>query len=344
MQRKNVKVTFAEAHSILSRVPILKLSGKEIVITGGSGMIASYLVSCLIRVFRTSTANPPRITLLVRDPEAYNLVEFLGEESVSFEVGSLTAWKPSREYDYLIHAASPASPTQYGNPREIDEANLGFLERLQEVGFAKETLLISSGEVYGTTPPNPVPETYQAENLTQGIRANYPVAKLAAEKMLLKAGMEQKTIPKVVRLFHTFGPGMKPNDGRSFADFIWAAAKGDNLFMRSSGDAVRSFLYIEDAIVGILLVLLEGDGGEVYNLGSPENLSILEYAQLVALEAGVCVITNEEEPENNGYTASPIHYLVPDTRKIRNIGWVNEVGTKEGIQRTLTWAKETLAV
>ena len=344
MQGKNVKATFAEARSILSRVPILKLSGKEILITGGSGMIASYLVSCLIRVFRMSSTDPPRITLLVRDPEAYNLVEFLGEESVSFQVGNLTTWKPSRGYDYLIHAASPASPTQYGNPGEIDEANLGFLERLQEVGFAKETLLISSGEVYGSTPPNPVPETYEAENLAQGMRAYYPVAKLAAEKTLFKAGIEERTIPKVVRLFHTFGPGMKPNDGRSFADFIWAAAKGDNLLMRSSGDAVRSFLYIEDAIAGILLVLLEGDAGEVYNLGSPESLSILGYAQLVALEGGVGVITNEEESETHGYTASPIHFLVPDTRKIRNIGWVNVVGTKEGIQRTLTWAKETLAV
>jgi nucleoside-diphosphate-sugar epimerase len=242
----------------------------------------------------------------------------------------------------LIHAASPASPTQYDNPREIEEANQGFLKRLEVVGFPAVSLLISSGEVYGAKPPSPVPETYEAEIQASGIRAAYPDAKLAAEKLILDSGKAGKTIPKIVRLFHTFGPGLKLNDGRSFSDFIWAGARGQSLILRSSGDAVRSFLYIEDAIAGILHVLLQGAGGGVYNLGSPKQLSILEYAELVALEAGVSVTKPKNQSEVDGYIASPIHFLVPDTRKIMKLGWSNQVSPREGIRRTLKWAKYTL--
>lgn len=318
------------------------LSGKEILITGGSGMIASYLVSCLIGAFQMSSEAPPRITLLVRDRKSTNLIEFQGKENVILEVCNLSQWKPSRAYDYLIHAASPASPTQYDKPQEIEEANQGFLKRLEVVGFPAVTLLISSGEIYGAKPPNPVPETYEAEIPASGIRAAYPIAKLAGEKLLLDSGKAGKTIPKIVRLFHTFGPGLKLNDGRSFSDFIWAGARGQGLLLRSSGDVVRSFLYIEDAIAGILLVLLQGAWGGVYNLGSPNQLSILEYAEIVAQEAGVSVTTPKNPSTADGYIASPIHFLVPDTRKIMKIGWSTQVSPREGIKRTLNWAKYTL--
>jgi nucleoside-diphosphate-sugar epimerase len=281
------KASELEARSILEKVDLSRLSEREILITGGSGMVASYFVSILLNSFKLLGEKPPRVTLLVRDLSSSNLGECTLEQSVVIEECALGEWVPLHSYDYLIHAASPASPTKYGQPEEILDANIGFLKRLKIVGAPNETLLISSGEVYGTRPPNPVPESYVAQSLAVGIRESYPAAKLAAEKMLFEMGEQGLTNPKVIRLFHTYGPGMKVDDGRSFADFIWAAARGEGISLRSMGEDVRTFLYLEDAVAGIITVLLSGDRSGVYNLGSQEKLSIFEFASHVAHEAGV---------------------------------------------------------
>lgn len=331
-----------EARSILEKADLSSLSEKELLITGGSGMIASYFVSILLNSFKLLGQKPPRVTLLVRDLAASNLGEFASESSIVIEKCDLVEWAPLHSYDYLIHAASPASPTKYGKPEEILEANTGFLERLKTVGAPRETLLISSGEVYGTRPPNPVPESYVAQSLNMGIRESYPAAKLAAEKMLLEMGEQGLTHAKVIRLFHTYGPGMKLDDGRSFADFIWAAAKGEDISLRSMGEDIRTFLYLEDAVAGIITVLLSGTRSSVYNLGSHEKLSILEFAKHVADEAKVKINLPQREAPHEEYSQSPIHLLLPDTSKLQNLGWYPTVSTKEGIRRSLTWARNTL--
>lgn len=340
MHEARAKATDLEAQSILTRVNLSRFAGKEILITGGSGMVASFLVSILVRSFKLLNETQPRITLLVRDSTSSNLNEFFSEPSVVIEECDLVKWNPLRTYDYLIHAASPASPTKYGKPGEIEEANIGFLRRLETVGFPKDSLLISSGEVYGPKPPNPVPESFVAQTHVTGVRAVYPAAKLAAERMLLDAGIQKITSPKIIRLFHTFGPGMKVNDGRSFADFIWASAKGSDISLRSKGQDIRSFLYLEDAAAGILTILKNGESGEIYNLGSQEKLSILEYATLVAAEANVRVIVPQDISDSDSYTSSPIHFLIPDTTKLGNLGWSRKVSSREGIRRTLGWARE----
>ncbi len=332
----------AELASIASRIDTTPLEGKRVLVTGASGLIGSYLVGAILGSTRLNGGNAPYVDLLVRDKNGGNLRSFLTEPSVRVIECELTEWVPSEPYDYLIHAASPASPTKYGDPEEIFDANLGFLRNISKYELPKVCLLISSGEVYGPNAPVPIDETYRAEFIPSSSRSAYPLAKIAAEEFLLSLPVGSSSKLMVARLFHTFGPGLKRDDGRSFADFIWAAAQNCDIKMRSSGSAVRTFLYIEDAICGLLAVLLGGEDREVYNVGSPRETSIHEFATQVGLLGGVAVHVNSANVNELPYTNSPNHRIVPAVRKLEKLGWTINVDLQTGIDRTLRWAKNEL--
>jgi len=136
--------------SLKERIDFSQLYGKKILITGASVMLGSYLVATILAACDTDKSNRPNLTLLVRDKNAKNL-EFLKDvENVSMEECDLLTWVPRSSYDFLIHAASPASPTKYGNPQEIFDANVGFFHQLDKYGYPHATLFVSSGEVYGS--------------------------------------------------------------------------------------------------------------------------------------------------------------------------------------------------
>jgi nucleoside-diphosphate-sugar epimerase len=207
----------------------------------------------------------------------------------------------------------------------------------------RATLFVSSGEVYGANPPVGVDEDFQKAFIPETKRDVYPKAKLAAEHALGEMWQLGYTTPFIARLFHTFGPGLREDDGRSFGDFLWSAARGKKVVLKTSGQALRTFLYLEDAIAGLLTVLTRGGGGEIYNVGSENPVSILDFAKVASNSAdvGIEILLNEEKMETL-VAPSPSSRIVPSCQKLRNLGWAQEISMEESISRTISWIKRSI--
>lgn len=338
---QNSVLSAAESESLASRVDFQSVSGSEIVVTGASGMIGAYISFSLLEGCALQGLPPPKLTLLNRALNSGNISRFSGIPHVRIVNTQLVGWQVDRSFDFLIHAASPASPTKYNDPQAVVQANLGFLESLQKQSMPRSTMYISSGEVYGSSPPSSVEENFNEAAIPPSGRAVYPQTKIAAERLLWEMGVAGLTSPRVARLFHSFGPGLRRNDGRSFGDFLWSAASGRNVSLLSSGAAIRTFLYIEDAVAGILTVLTKGTAGEAYNIGSDKPMAVSEFADLVGRVAGVNVqYPSSSEESQVGYLHSPNQVIVPSIAKASQLGWSQMVPLEKGVKRTLDWIQK----
>jgi UDP-glucuronate decarboxylase len=155
--------------------------------------------------------------------------------------------------------------------------------------ITKETervLYISSGEIYGSDAPTPVSEEFVGKIDHELPRSAYPLAKIEAEKIGQEICVKYGIDFRIVRLFHSFGPGVRENDGRSFADFLWQCARGKEPILFSKGHDVRSFLYSEDAVAGMLTVFLKDQSTRPINVGSEQAVTILEFAKKVSELSG----------------------------------------------------------
>jgi dTDP-glucose 4,6-dehydratase len=340
---RNSVLSSEESESLASRIDFEAVSGSEIVVTGASGMIGAYITSSLIEGCTIQGLRPPKLTLLSRSLKSGNISRFSEIPCVKLVETQLVGWKVDRSFDFLIHAASPASPTKYSDPEAVIQANLGFLESIKKQSVPRVILYISSGEVYGSSPPRSVDEDYKGAVIPISTRAVYPEAKIATERLLLEMGGAGLTSPLIARLFHSFGPGLRMDDGRSFGDFLWSAARGRDLSLLTSGSAIRTLLYIEDAVAGLLTVLTKGSPGEAYNVGSDNSMVISEFADLVARVAQVKVQypSSSEEPRA-GYVPSPNQVIVPSIKKVSDLGWRQIVPLEIGVKRTLDWIQREL--
>ncbi len=242
-------------------------------------------------------------------------------------------------YDFLIHAASPASPTKYPSVDVLTKINAEITNKLVSTGMQK-VLFVSSGEVYGPNSTSPIDENFVGEINSAHPRAAYPIAKIEAERSIQELGDKFSVGTNSVRLFHTFGPGLLRNDGRSFADFIWNVSDKKVPILRSPGQDIRSFLFLRDAVMGLLTILEKGKDGEKYNLGSSSPISILEFAKKVSVLAGLKGAL-EFEMSQTSYQHSPNHIIYPNLSKLEKLGWKQEVGLDEMILRTLAWARQS---
>jgi UDP-glucuronate decarboxylase len=336
-------VSQAEVESLLQRVDFRKLAGKSLLITGAGGMVGSYLCDAILRCCEEGDLVSPKLTLLVRQLEGSNLAKIQNRRNVKVIECNLSAWNSDTEFDYCIHAASPASPTQYADSEGIREANVGFLKSLAKGRLPSVLLFLSSGEVYGPQAPLGVTEEFAGKSAQKSLRSIYPEAKKEAEVFLMQLGEEKRTNPIVVRLFHSYGPGVRFNDGRSFADFLWSGAMNQDITLRSSGEDVRSFMYLEDSIAGILCCLTRGEAQESYNVGSEYSNQVADFAEAVGRLCGVSVIKQpNKESGSDSYVHSPNKSLVPSNAKLRNLGWSQQVTLEEGIRRSIKWIRTDL--
>ncbi|WP_244262481.1 NAD-dependent epimerase/dehydratase family protein [Yersinia bercovieri] len=168
------------------------------------------------------------------------------------------------------------------------------------------------------------------------LRACYAESKRMGETMCISWG-EQYSVPcKIVRIFHTYGPGMDLNDGRVFADFVSCAVQGKNIDMKSDGSAIRTFCYLSDAVHAIFKVLLCGHIGQAYNVGNERcEMNIRDLAFLVnklsSNNNSRVIISNND----NNYILSKINRIVPDTTKLRSLGWRPKYDVISGFKRTI---------
>lgn len=247
--------------------------------------------------------------------------------------------EPER-WDFIVHAASQASPRYYASdPVGTLEANVLGTRNLLELARRSGTrgfLYFSSGDVYGIS--------RELERVTaerdygwldpMDVRSCYGESKRMGETMCV-AWAKQYGVPvKVVRPFHTYGPGMRLDDGRVFADFVRDILNGGPIQMFSDGRARRCFCYLGDAAEAFFRVLLTGGVGEAYNVANAAGeASIAELAALLGGEFGLEVV-RRDQPDAN-YVPSPIPFTRPSTAKLEALGWKATTGILDGFRRTV---------
>ncbi len=328
---------------------VSKLKNKSVLITGASGMIGSYLTYTFINLNEEYKTNI-KIRLVLRN--ASKLDEFIKNHS-NTEVIIHDVTNPFEiegDVDYIIHAASPASPKiMREHPVETNLANtLGtaYTLKLAQEKNSLGYIFISSREIYGEPMPNQ--EIFTEDGLLGQVnplvpRNGYAEGKKAAENLCASYKDEYNLNTKIVRLAHTYGPGMSIYDGRVQADFLNNVIHKENIVLKSDGSSVRTYTYISDVVLAILLVLLNSKE-LVYNI-SDENskTSIKELAEtLVTIHPEYNLkLIFEIENEQTGCAAFKMGIL--SSKKIRSeLGWKPRYNIKDGFTRTLIHLEEEL--
>lgn len=336
------------AEIVARDLPWERLAGKSVLVTGAGGFLGGYLVRTLLglSVHRKVSA-PVRVLALVRD---LRRAEQRFSDLAACPDLRLRRWDLNdialpdvEDSRYVLHAASQASPRFYGTdpvgtllPNTVGTAAL--LEALRRGGQAEGFLFVSSSEVYGqTVGEGPVPEDRYGHLDPVAVRACYGESKRMGEAMCVAWHGQHRIPAYIVRPFHTYGPGLLPQDGRVFADFVFDVVRGQNITMRSDGSARRAFCYVADAIAGFFTVLLRGAPAVPYNVAHPQGeLSVLELATLLVNlvpEKKLRVERVGQVASRPAYLASTVDRMLPDVSRLAALGWQARVDPAEGFGR-----------
>ena len=327
------------------------LKDKTVLVTGASGMLPSYMVYFLIYLNEFHNFN---ITIKVVVRNFNKIDEKFGfcrnKKYIDFILADVCdVLDLQGDIHYLIHGASPASPQFYGvDPLGVSMPNILGTYNILEMAYKKQSLAVlyfSSCEVYGKVSQNVISETDMGVLDPMDLRNCYAESKRMGEN-LCKSFFHQKNVAvKVVRLAHTYGPTMDVwNDKRVFAEFAGNIVRNENIFIKSSGEAKRSFCYVADAAFGFFKILLEGAAGEAYNLANAsETYSVKELAEiLVSVYKDKCLkVVMQKRNDIDEYMESPIvKYPIFNCDKLKKIGWVAKYDIKTGFQRSIECIRE----
>lgn len=330
-------------------LPWERLAGCRILVTGAAGFIGNYLTRTLLSLHRLGKVTQPiRAIAMVRDLERgrkrfadlfqnpdFTLLPWDLNDIAIPDIGSA---------QYILHAASRASPRYYGCdpvgtllPNAIGTAAL--LEALRRSRDPRGLLFISSSEVYGSlTGDVPLSETHYGTVDPTAVRSCYAESKRVGETMCVAWHFQYGIPTFIVRPFHTYGPGLTPDDGRVFADFAFNVVRNQNIVMNSDGSARRAFCYVTDAIAGFFSVLLKGEPAFPFNVANPAGeLSVAELARLLVeiFPEKRLSIEHRCSNENNSYIPSAISRLIPDVQRLQALGWKADVAPSEGFKRMI---------
>lgn len=324
-----------------------KLKGKTILLTGASGMLGSYIISTLVALNQTKEWGMSLYGLM-RHPE--KLQPELREQIHVIQQSVTDPIETDVRFDYVLHTASPASPLiMKKDPVGTIAANtLGAWNTLKLAAdsHADGYLFLSSREIYGQ--PDADQKVFRED--TYGFvdpldpRSCYPEGKRAAETMCASYRAQFGLNTKIARLAHTFGPGMKIDDGRVQADFLRDVVNRRNILLKSEGTAIRTYTYVRDAVAALFYLLLNSPDAEmVYNISSEAStVSIRELAEAMANaypERHLKLEFDIPESKGNDGTA-PFTLGILSSDKIKSIGWKPAVSLDEGIKRTATYLEE----
>ena len=321
-------------------------------LTGAYGMLASYLVYFLFYLKEEKNINVNLIAVVRNKDKFYKKFSNLdGIDACAVMESDLSQkLEISTAVDYIIHAASLASPQYYSvcpvdvlQPNTIGNYNLLQLAKEKQV---KGYLLFSTGDIYGAVNVESGligEETFGAMN-TLDIHNCYSESKRMAETMC-KAFQVQYNVPtKIARIAHTYAPTMDiENDPRVFASFVKNIVNRQDIVMKSNGAGKRSFCYITDAVAGYFTVLLDGKDGDAYNVcNTDQYVSIKQLADCLANlypDRHIHVVQKERSAEEH-YTENVLllgSESTPDNAKLKNLGWEAKVGIEEGFSRVVRY-------
>jgi dTDP-glucose 4,6-dehydratase len=306
---------------------------KTAVVTGGAGFLGSHLCDKLIISGLKVICVDNLITGNID-----NISHLSGNEKFSFIKHDITNYIfiPG-EVDYILHFASPASPVDYLQ-LPIQTLKVGSLGTHKALGLAKEKkarfLLASTSEVYGDPEINPQAENYWGNVNPIGPRGVYDEAKRFAEALTMAYHRYHGVETRIARIFNTFGPRMRANDGRAIPNFIMQALNDEPITVYGDGSQTRSFCYITDQIEG-LYKLLMSEENEPVNIGNPEELTVLQIAQeIIELTRSSSKIVFEDLPVNDPKVRQP------DISKAQSIlRWKPVVNRVDGLNNTIKFFK-----
>jgi UDP-glucuronate decarboxylase len=316
-----------------------------ILISGASGFLPSHLVFTFHKLNQEFDLNIKIIALVRNRDKASRKFHMMKENFIEIIEHDVTLpFSYKGEIHIIIHAASQASPRYYGiDPVGTLSANVLGTDHLLKLAFekkVKEFLFFSSGEVYGQVPEEMIPtkeNQYGYINPAE-VRSCYAESKRMGETMCVSWNHQYKVPVKIVRPFHTYGPGMLLDDGRVFSDFVKNIVQNENIIMKSDGSARRAFCYITDAVIGFLTVLTKGENARPYNIGnSDQEVSVGELAAILVdlfKEKKLSVIRQSIKEDLN-YMKSPISRNCPDTEAALALGWKPEVTIQVGFKQTV---------
>ncbi|CAN5711025.1 SDR family oxidoreductase [soil metagenome] len=334
------------------------MAGTRLLIVGGAGFLGHYLVQGALDWNRTGGAAP--IALTVWDNYSRGVPDWLtaleGDANLTLRRHDITAPLPADigDFDYVIHAASIASPTYYRKfPIETMDANVEGLRRLLDYARGQGEagrplagfLFYSTSEIYGDPDPAniPTPETYRGNVSCTGPRACYDESKRYGETLCVNFAAVHGLPVKIARPFNNYGPGLKITDRRVLPDFARDVLSGRDIVMLSDGAPTRTFCYIADAIVGYYKILVRGRPGEAYNIGieAPE-ISMASLAEMVVAEArarfGYAGRVVRRQSEDSAYLTDNPNRRCPVIAKARSeLGYEPSIGVEEGLRRALIW-------
>ncbi len=303
----------------------------RVVVTGGAGFLGSHLCRALLARGDEVVAIDNLLTGSLR-----NLEGLFGHEGFVFQRHNVSNFvHVPGPVDAVLHFASPASPADFARI-PIPILKVGSLGTHNTLGLAKDKgarfLLASTSEVYGDPHVHPQPETYWGNVNPIGPRGVYDEAKRFAEAMTMAYHRHHGVDVRIVRIFNTYGPHMRPDDGRAVSNFLVQALAGEPITVYGDGSQTRSFCYVDDEVRGFL-ALLDSDYVGPVNIGNPHEYTILELAKAVLEVTG----------SSSEVVFQPLPVDDPTQRRPdislarRLLGWEPQVDLRTGLARTAEW-------
>ena len=305
-------------------LPLGKLSGANILVTGATGLIGGCLVETLVM-------NPKRnyqVYASGRNEERarHRFKEFANDDAFHFvKYDVMQPLESEVNFDFIIHAASNGSPNFFAkNPVEVIKSNIDGVAHLMDYGLnhgMKRFLYVSSGEVYGEGDGRVFTEDYSGYVDCAKPRSCYPSSKRAAETLCVSYAAEYGADVVIARPCHTYGPHFTEQDNRVYAQFIRNVLRGEDIVMKSTGEQFRSWCYVVDCVSALLHILLKGGNSQAYNIAdTSSNISIRELAEMIAKIGGRKVVIDvPDADEKRGF--NPVTKSVFSTEKLERLGW-----------------------
>jgi dTDP-glucose 4,6-dehydratase len=306
------------------------------VVTGGAGFLGSHLCDRLLRdgysvtaIDNFCTGNPGNVSHLAGDSR-FRLIP--ADVSEYIDVAD--------DVELVLHFASPASPVDYLQ-LPIETLKVGSVGTWHALGLARAKgarfLLASTSETYGDPRVHPQPETYWGHVNPVGPRGVYDEAKRFAEALTMAYRRHHGVDTAIVRIFNTYGPRMRPDDGRAIPTFITQSLRNEPLTVAGDGQQTRSVCYVDDLVEGIMRLLCSDLEGPV-NLGNPHEMSVIDLARSVSEIVGVAPVFDfVPRPEDDPGVRQPDIRLAQEA-----LGWQPRVTLSEGLRRTVQWFRSTL--